>query len=143
MLWTKKMILNLIDSKTLAVERAVMFLFKQQELLEQTSSSTFEKNGRGFNSYDAQPLSRLACMLLGLDVKDISRGQVYRPRHLTPGEVSFARGRVRKYWRQLLAEANKNSSQQYRIVKSPDRNAVEGSQAVAQAAANARVTFKF
>jgi hypothetical protein len=93
-MWDKSKIVELLEKRQDAVERAVKVLFDMQTVDEQVSEHTSQKNGRGFNAYDAKFGSSL--------VKNtLERG--YR---LSPTQLSCARRMLRKYAGQLAAIAN-------------------------------------
>jgi sulfite reductase beta subunit-like hemoprotein len=90
--WTKERLVSLLDSSDLAVARALSTIFARQTPDEQDTLRTKHSNGRGFSSADAEILSDIAQKL---------------PRYnnrMTPRQTAFVRGRVKRYWRQLLEE---------------------------------------
>lgn len=87
--WTSDRIRTLLASNPLAVERALMVLYREQTADEQQARHTRECNSRGFNAADAPTLSRLA--------------ELVRAGHtLHPGQIAVARRRLSKYAGQLL-----------------------------------------
>jgi hypothetical protein len=50
---TRDQIKTLLATSTLAVQRAMVALYRRQTVSEQHTSTTSERNGRGFNAFDA------------------------------------------------------------------------------------------
>lgn len=75
-----------------AVTRALELLYKRQTATEQATLSTSERNGRGFNSRDAEFLS------------DIARKLPRYNGNMTRRQWMAVRDRLVKYWRQILEE---------------------------------------
>lgn len=78
----------LLASNNHAVEAAILGLYARQTVGEQTTSTTIESNGRGFNYTDAEYGTYLA--------KWLQSG-----RHLTGSHLSRARRMANFYWRQV------------------------------------------
>lgn len=94
--WTKESIQELLGRSNLAVERAIVAIYKRQTQEEQVSGGTKERNGMGFGAYDSEYLTRVAQGILG----GTGPGKWYIEKFLRP--------KVLKYWRQLAEIANQN-----------------------------------
>lgn len=92
--WNKQLIQQLIVQNDRAVVRALLVLYDAQTPAEQADSKTVEHNGAGFTGADAEVLTSLVSFYT-------------RAGFLTPKQVALARSRVPKYWRQLLAAAER------------------------------------
>jgi hypothetical protein len=68
--------------------RALVALYARQTTDEMDSRETTHRNGRGFNKYDATPMSELAI-------------KIVMGRDLLPHELNEIRSRLPKYARQL------------------------------------------
>ena len=100
--WNKDSIKVLLEHSDEAVERAIVFLYRQQTEDEKATGTTTEKNNRGFNAADASDGIYMATWIINL--KNPSR-----PRHLTGKWISKAREMVRKYSGQLADFANSDA----------------------------------
>lgn len=89
---TPEAILDLLDRNNLAVERAILALFKRQTPEEQATQATSASNGRGFSSFDAPKGTYYA-------------NWIKSGRHLTGKHLQHARMMAKKYIRQLVEEA--------------------------------------
>lgn len=96
--WNKQRIQQLIAENDNAVVRALLVVYDNQTPAEQANAATVEHNGAGFSGADAEILTSF--------VKFYQRAGF-----LTPKQVALARARVAKYWRQLLAVAERNGHQ--------------------------------
>lgn len=93
--WTKESIQELLGRSNLAVERAIVAIYKRQTQEEQVSGGTKERNGMGFGLYDVHFYSTCA-------------QRIIRGIKLTPGQLTIARPGMSRYWRQLAEIANQN-----------------------------------
>jgi hypothetical protein len=89
--WTREAIHDLLDRSDEAVMRALMTVYARQTDSERVALTTSVVNGVGFNQRDARVLS------------DIARKVPHYGR-MTAKQTALVRGRIKKYWRQLLAE---------------------------------------
>ena len=91
--WTKQEILTLIETKDIAVHRAILAIFNKQTESERNSNETNQENGIGFNGVDAPFLSSLAKQI-------IARG------YISNKQIEIARKSIKKYAGQLTRIAN-------------------------------------
>lgn len=96
--WEKETIQNLLKTNDMMVMKSLIELWKKQTHQEQTSESTIEFNGVGFNYVDAPFLTSLAEQA---DKYFKNEG----PR-LTQKQIECARKALWKYSNQLTAIAN-------------------------------------
>lgn len=102
-MWDKDRIQAIITRSDLAVERAVLALYRLQTEKEQSTGNTQANNRLGFNSVDAPYLSVLAKQIIA------NKYQKSNGFRLSQGQRDKARPILLKYWRQLLKIAeNKN-----------------------------------
>jgi hypothetical protein len=87
----KAQILLALDTNPLAVEKALVLLYRRQTAGEQMQHETVEDNGVGFNGIDAPFCSSLAEWVL-------------KGRHLSEKQLAFGRKKVRKYVGQLMQD---------------------------------------
>lgn len=87
---------DLLKNNDKAVERAIVAIFNRQTESEKTTESTVEKNGVGFNGFDAKFFSSLA-------------QQIQSGRTLSAKQISFARKGILKYSKQLASIANEKA----------------------------------
>ena len=92
-LWGIEDIKDLLRKNDKAVERAIIALYSRQTESEKNQETTVEKNGVGFNGFDAKFFSSLA--------QQIQSGRV-----LSQKQISFARKGILKYSKQLAEIAN-------------------------------------
>lgn len=97
--WNKDSIKVLLAHSNEAVERALVFLYRQQTADEQATGTTTEKNNRGFNAADASDGAYMATWII--NPKNPSR-----PRRLTGKWIGIGREMVLKYGGQLADFAN-------------------------------------
>jgi hypothetical protein len=100
--WNKDSIGVLLEHSNEALERAIVFLYRQQTAEEQATGTTQEKNNRGFNAADAKNGAYMATWI-------INERNPGRPRHLTGKWIGIAREMVRKYAGQLTDFANSDA----------------------------------
>ena len=96
--WTKSKIVELLENNDKAVERALIVIFNNQELDEQSSDSTHKANGIGFTAFDAEILSSFAKHILkgrSLSVKQMA---------IARKPDKFGNIKIARYWKQLQAE---------------------------------------
>ena len=93
-IWDKGAVCRLLESSNKAVARAVLVVYRNQTEYEKVCQSTQEDNGVGFSGVDAEILSSFAEFYL-------------QHRFLTPRQIAIARNKVKKYWRQILGEIEK------------------------------------
>lgn len=102
--WTPEAIKSLLDRNDLAVERAVVAIYRRQTDDEQVAYETKHHNGVGFASCHASLGTYYAKWILG-------------GRHLTGQHVDRARRMVRHYARQLhqiiLSATQTNETKEY------------------------------
>jgi hypothetical protein len=91
--WTRQEILDLLDNRVEAVERAILFLYTQQTRDEQSQNVTKYRNGRGFTATTASRGCYYAKWLLGKN--RLSGHHVAKAREIAKGHV-----------KQLVAHAN-------------------------------------
>lgn len=97
-MWDKQRIIDLIESRPAAVNRAVVALHARQTADEKATRSTRQSNGVGFNSADAGLLSYYA-------------DWIRKHGGLTGAHLERARKKVRKYAGQLVEIANERERQ--------------------------------
>ena len=103
--WTKSKIVELLENNDKAVERALVVIFNNQELDEQSSDSTHKANGIGFTAFDAEILSSFAKHILkgrSLSVKQMA---------IARKQDKFGNMKIAKYWKQLQAEIVRKESE--------------------------------
>jgi len=91
--WTKERMIHLLDQSELALAKALTSLYARQTTDEQSDNTTRHRNGRGFGARDAEFLS------------DIARKLPRYSNRMTPRQIAKVRPMVKRYWRQLLEEA--------------------------------------
>lgn len=91
--WTKDEIIAMLDSRDDAVIRAALAIYARQTEDEKSSMDTKWKNGIGFAANDAEGMTRF-CNFVRADKTISSRFMAY------------ARGRMKRYHRQLIEIAN-------------------------------------
>lgn len=102
-MWNKESIQMLLGTNDLAVERAVVAIFKRQTHDEQRDSDTKHDNMRGFRANHAPTLSFFARIILkGWNGSPDGRKQV----HLRGLKLEKARRFISQYHRQLCEIAN-------------------------------------
>lgn len=92
-LWTEEEVKKCLDTNERFVYAALMFLYNKQTDEEKVKGNTSEHNGVGFNAYDAPFLSAIARSYLEYG-------------HLTKGQKEKTIPLLKKYSKQLTAEAN-------------------------------------
>ena len=93
--WDKEAVNRLLSDNDKAVARAVLTVYRNQTESERATKCTKENNGVGFTSVDAEILTNIA--------------KFYQQTgFLTPRQLDIARNKMKKYWRQLLAEIERN-----------------------------------
>lgn len=100
--WTKEKILDLLDKNDEAVTRAVVNIYKRQTPTEQHTKSTRNVNEMGFNKFDAELMSSFAEQIIKWN--NTASPRFRKP--LSQKQMSIARRKIKKYWRQLLEIAN-------------------------------------
>ena len=91
--WSEEEIKNLIQTNDIVLYRALRMLYDCQTATEQATESTRERNGIGFNAYDAQFLTSVAEFL-------------NKTGFLTSKQKVITRKKLVKYNRQLTRLAN-------------------------------------
>lgn len=95
MIIDKAYIQSLIETNDKAVVRGLMAIYSRQTEAEKNVQATVENNGIGFNGTDGEILTSFA--------------KWYSEKgFLTPKQISIARSKMKKYWKQLLQEAAGN-----------------------------------
>jgi hypothetical protein len=89
--FTKEVIQEKLASDIRWIERGVLVLFARQTEDEQSTSTTFFKNGVGFTGSDSRYLTYIAKYLMG-------------GRHLSGRHLEKVASKMPKYWRQILEE---------------------------------------
>lgn len=93
--WDREAVNRLLSSNDKAVTRAVLAVYRNQTESEKATKHTTESNSVGFTSVDAEILTNFA--------------EFYQQTgFLTPKQLAIARNKMKKYWRQLLAEIERN-----------------------------------
>ncbi|HEY0819782.1 MAG TPA: hypothetical protein VGD46_13445 [Rhizobacter sp.] len=95
----KRKLQALIDLSDLAVQRAIVAIYRFQTASEQSCGQTTDANGIGFSGCDAELLSSFAQQL-----------QAAPDATLSPKQMLYARKKIRRYWNQLrlIAESKAN-----------------------------------
>lgn len=94
-MWTRDKITELLQNNDLAVERAVLVLFRRQTSDEQRDGDTRHHNGRGFTAAHAKLGTYLARWVMS-------------NKHLSGHHLVKARRLVLHYTRQVTDQANYN-----------------------------------
>lgn len=89
---------SLLEKSDKAVERAIVALYSRQTESEKNSETTVEKNGIGYNGFDAKFFSSLA-------------QQIQSGRTLSQKQIAFARKGIMKYSKQLAEIANQREQE--------------------------------
>lgn len=92
-IWTADEIKTLIQTNDTVLYRGLLKLYGCQTALEQSSETTHDKNGWGFNAFDAEFLTSVSKFL-------------QRKGYLTEKQKSATRKKLVKYNRQLTDLAN-------------------------------------
>lgn len=92
-LYSTEEIKKLLETSDKAVSRAIVALYARQTESERNAEATVEKNGIGYNGFDAKFFSSLA-------------QQIQSGRTLSQKQISFARKGIMKYSKQLAEIAN-------------------------------------
>lgn len=100
----KYYIQHLLQNSNAAVESATTKLYMRQEEDEKTTGQSKHINGVGFNKVDAYRMTELARKLLG-------------GKHLSCGEMEFARASLKKYWKQLALMSKQNIKKQRQLLE--------------------------
>lgn len=87
--WDKSSIVSLLDRNPVAVERALVAIYKRQTADEQNCQEALEHNGVGFSGADAPSGSYFATWILS-------------GKHLSGKHLDKGRKIAKKYHRQLL-----------------------------------------
>lgn len=91
--WDTEQIRELLRTNPRAVVRGVEVIHQRQTLTEQVTASTRDRNGVGWNAFDAEYMTRAADMIA-------------RRRRLPPSMLPRVRHRLMKYAGQLARVAN-------------------------------------
>ena len=94
---TKESVQELLETNDRAVMRALIVVYENQTDDEQRIQETKYRNNVGFTGVDANFGSSLA-------------EQVIKRNSLSPKQMKCARKMVKKYWRQLIAAAEKKAA---------------------------------
>lgn len=97
-LYSTEEIRSLLEKSDKAVTRAIVALYGRQTESERNTEATVEKNGIGFNGFDAKFFSSLA-------------QQIQSGRTLTAKQIVFARKGIMKYSKQLAEIANQREQE--------------------------------
>ena len=92
-IWTEEEIRTLVQTNDIVLYRALLKLYDKQTDTEKSARRTYNKNGEGFNSYDAEFLTSLSKYLK-------AKG------YLTEKQKIAARRKLGKYTKQLTRIAN-------------------------------------
>lgn len=95
--YTKQDIVAMIETRDIAVAKGVLAIYAYQTAVEQSSESTCNDNGVGFNGADAPILSSFA--------KQLQKG-----RTLSAKQIAIARKKMVKYAGQLLKIAQQKAA---------------------------------
>ena len=87
--WDKNAIVGLLDRNPVAVERAIVAIYRRQTAEEQQVQDTRESNGVGFSGAHAQVGSYYATWILS-------------GKHLSGKHLEKARNMAKRYTRQLV-----------------------------------------
>ena len=98
---TKDQIVELLLNNDRAVRRALIVLFERQTPTEKSMHRTNTTNARGFNQFDARIMTSMAEWCIRTD------------RDLSPKQLAYLRGkgRIQKYWKQLIEASSDKSGQ--------------------------------
>lgn len=115
-IWTKENLRKFLDRSNLAVERALIVLYNNQEADEQVNESTDHNNGKGFTGTDAKLFTRYARQVLFPSISPRT-GETYpEGQRLSPRQLKVLReknpktgvSRIGLYAGQLLKAAKNN-----------------------------------
>lgn len=101
--WTEQEIVKLIETKDLAVTKAVIAIYNRQTADEQATKDARHTNGIGFSGADAKTLSYYAQYCINKNTT------------LNGKFLDDARKRIVKYRKQLVEIANLNEQQKAEI----------------------------
>lgn len=104
----REYIQSLLQNSNAAVESAITKLYMRQEEDEKTTGQSKHVNGVGFNNVDAYRMTELARKLLG-------------GKHLSCGEMEFARASLKKYWKQLALMSKQNIKKQRQLLEQQNK----------------------
>lgn len=93
-------IANMLETNPVAIDRAIVAIYKRQTSDEQVSHATSHSNGIGFTGFDAEYMSNLAQFAI-------------RTGFLTPKQRGAVKERLKKYWRQLCEVAEQSNHPKY------------------------------
>lgn len=96
-LWTQLDIKDMIARGNRKVLFRMLWALYQRQTSEQNTNTTHYENGRGFNAFDAEPLSRIA-------KKAAQYGAV------APWKEQYIRNKLGRYVAQLTEIANQNEA---------------------------------
>lgn len=114
-MWNKEKIHALLDANPVAVQRAIVAIFKRQTGDEKVGGYTRHTNHVGFSKFDAEFLTSLA-------------QQIEAGRALSAKQLAVGRNKIKRYHRQLVEIANANpKAQQAREVDIPPAAGIEAS----------------
>lgn len=90
-IWTKADIQKMLETRDVAVTKALILIYSKQTSAEQSTEATVENNGVGFTGVDGEILSSFAKFYM-------------RAGFLTAKQMAMARTKLKKYWRQILLD---------------------------------------
>lgn len=93
-IYTQQEIKEMLKTNDIAVRHGIVAIWKCQTAHEKLAYTTTEKNGIGFNAFDAQFLTSLAEQV------------EFKNRTLSPKQITYARKAILKYAGQLTRIAN-------------------------------------
>lgn len=94
-IWTKEEIQNLLKNNTGFAVRSLVKIYQYQTADEQSTQTTAEYNGVGFNGFDAEIMSKFAVYFM-------------ENNYLSEKQVAIVKKRIYKYAGQLTKIANGN-----------------------------------
>lgn len=100
-MWTKEVILDMLATNDVMVEKSLLVMYNRQTADEQSAQTTGHNNGIGFNGTDAEFLSKLAEWVKGGAERKIPEGK-----RLSLKQRDIVRKKLKKYSRQLVEAAN-------------------------------------
>lgn len=103
--WTEEKVARLLASNNVAVENALLHLFKRQTASERKTEQTHNHNKIGFSAADASFYTRLAKRVLARRKEGAPKGKALTDREFAALRRNMKNGRPRiaKYSKQLLS----------------------------------------
>lgn len=128
-IWTKERIHHLLDTNPQAVMRAAIALLERQTPEEKAGAYTRLSNGVGYSKFDAESMTRFCSA-----VKSGAR--------ISDKWLAYARGRCKRYWRQLVDIANETEMGRKAALQSQTQSLTEQRMQIAEPSSAGQVIDK-